>query len=292
MCGGLSSRPHTHVKVAVSPASTSRAFDMFPTNLPRSSAVSLSSAAQHRPAITTGPAHPPPKKNTITARHTPHHPHASQRQGKHISTTNTYMARYRRGFAARARAYDPPCRRSRPRTSIRPRRTPHSTRLRSAARLRPSLHTQTPPQTPHKHPTPGQQPAHTHTHTPRQHLPVRLLGRPSAHASLSANRQNKQKQTYLVTKRDLSTRMHHSIARPVRRRVDSPASASHQRESALAPALSRRQPRSRCGARRLQVHAAPAHIVREAAAQHSEAARTRRDPARTRREGGPAHERQ
>ena len=164
MCGGLSSRPHTHVKVAVSPASTSRAFDMFPTNLPRSSAVSLSSAAQHRPAITTGPAHPPPKKNTITARHTPHHPHASQRQGKHISTTNTYMARYRRGFAARARAYDPPCRRCRPRTSIRPRRTPHSTRLRSAARLRPSLHTQTPPQTPHKHPTPGQQPAHTHTH--------------------------------------------------------------------------------------------------------------------------------
>ena len=40
------------------------------------------------------------------------------------------------------------------------------------------------PQTPHKHPTPGQQPAHTHTHTPRQHPPVRLLGRLSAHASL------------------------------------------------------------------------------------------------------------
>ena len=87
------------------------------------------------------------------------------------------MARYRRGFAARARAYDPPCRRCRPRTSIRP-------RSRSVARLRPSLHTQTPPQTPHKHPTPGQQPAHTHTHTPRQHPPVRLLGRLSAHASL------------------------------------------------------------------------------------------------------------
>ena len=137
---------------------------MFPTNLPRSSAVSLSSAAQHRPAITTGPAHPPKKKNTITARHTPHHPHASQRQGKHISTTNTYIARYRRGFAARARAYDPPCRRSRPRTSIRPRRTPHSTRLRSAARLRPSLHTQTPPQTPHKHPAARSVACTHHTH--------------------------------------------------------------------------------------------------------------------------------
>ena len=263
---------------------------MFPTNLPRSSAVSLSSAAQHRPAITTGPAHPPPKKNTITARHTPHHPHASQRQGKHISTTNTYMARYRRGFAARARAYDPPCRRSRPRTSIRPRRTPHSTRLRSAARLRPSLHTQTPPQTPHKHPAARSVACTHHTH----HANTRQSASSGVCLRMhhSANRQNKQKQTYLVTKRDLSTRMHHSIARPVRRRVDSPASASHQRQSALAPALSRRQPRSQCGARRLQVHAAPAHIVREAAAQHSEAARTRRDPARTRREGGPAHERQ
>ena len=178
---------------------------MFPTKLPRSSAVSRSSAAQHRPAITTGPAHPPPpKKNTMTARHTPHHPHASQRQGKHISTTNTSIAGYRRGFAARARAYDPPCRRCRPRTSIRPRRTPHSTRLRSAARLRPSLHTQTPPQTPHKHPV-ARSAACTHTHTPRQHPPVHLLGRPAAHASLSANRQNKQKQTYPVTKRDLST---------------------------------------------------------------------------------------
>ena len=165
---------------------------MFPTNLPRSSAVSLSSAAQHRPAITTGPAHPPPqKKNTITARHTPHHPHASQRQGKHISTTNTYMARYRRGFAARARAYDPPCRRSRPRTSIRPRRTPHSTRLRSAARLRPSLHTQTPPQTPHKHPA-ARSVACTHTHTHTTPTPASPPPRASVCACITLCKPPKQ----------------------------------------------------------------------------------------------------
>ena len=263
---------------------------MFPTNLPRSSAVSLSSAAQHRPAITTGPAHPPPKKNTITARHTPHHPHASQRQGKHISTTNTSIAGYRRGFAARARAYDPPCRRCRPRTSIRPRRTPHSTRLRSAARLRPSLHTQTPPQTPHKHPV-ARSAACTHTHTTP--TPASPPPRASGCACITLRKPPKQAKADLSghQKRPIN-RMHHSIARPVRRRVDSPASASHQRESALAPALSRRQPRSRCGARRLQVHAAPAHIVREADARNSDAARTRRDPARTRRDGGPAHERQ
>ena len=258
---------------------------MFPTNLPRSSAVSLSSAAQHRPAITTGPAHPPPKKkyNKRTTHTTPpprqsapgkthfHNKHIYRKVPARVCSTG---ASIRPAVQAQPAAYEYPAAQD---------PTQHAAPERSQAAAQPA-HTDAPTNTPQTPRRPVSS-LHTHTHTPRQHLPVRLLGRPSAHASLSANRQNKQKQTYLVTKRDLSTRMHHSIARPVRRRVDSPASASHQRESALAPALSRRQPRSRCGASCLQVHAAPAHIVREAAAHASDAARTRR-------EGGPAHERQ
>ena len=155
--------------------------------------------------------------------------------------------------------------------------------------------------TPHKHPTnttntpqtPRRPVSSLHTHTHTTPTPASPPPRASGCACITLRKPPKQAKADLSghQKRPIN-RMHHSIARPVRRRVDSPASASHQRESALAPALSRRQPRSRCGARRLQVHAAPAHIVREAAAHASDAARTRRDPARTRREGGPAHERQ
>ena len=258
---------------------------MFPTNLPRSSAVSLSSAAQHRPAITTGPAHhPPPKKYNNRTTHTTPPPRQSAPGKTHFHNKYIYRkvparvcstgASIRPAVQAQPAAYEYPAAQD---------PTQHAAPERSQAAAQPA-HTDAPTNTPQ---TPDARSAactHTHTHTPRQHPPVRLLGRLSAHASLCKPPKQAKADLSGHQKRPIN-RMHHSIARPVRRRVDSPASASHQRESALAPALSRRQPRSRCGARRLQVHAAPAHIVREAAAHASDAARTRR-------EGGPAHERQ
>ena len=204
MCGGLSSRPHTHVKVAVSPASTSRAFDMFPTNLPRSSAVSLSSAAQHRPAITTGPAHhPPQKKYNNRTTHTTPPPRQSAPGKTHFHNKYIYRkvparvcstgASIRPAVQALPAAYEYPAAQD---------PTQHAAPERSQAAAQPA-HTDAPTNTPQ---TPAARSvACTHTRTPRQHPPVRLLGRLSAHASLSANRQKKQKQTFLVTKRDLST---------------------------------------------------------------------------------------
>ena len=158
---------------------------MFPTNLPRSSAVSLSSAAQHRPAITTGPAHhPPPKKYNNRTTHTTPPPRQSAPGKTHFHNKHIYRkvparvcstgASIRPAVQAQPAAYEYPAAQD---------PTQHAAPERSQAAAQPA-HTDAPTNTPQ---TPDARSAactHTHTHTPRQHPPVRLLGRLSAHASL------------------------------------------------------------------------------------------------------------
>ena len=131
---------------------------------------------------------PPPQKNTITARHTPHHPHTSQRQGKHISTTNTYMARYARVCSTGA---------SRPAVQALPAAyeypaaqdpTQHAAPERSQAAAQPA-HTDAPTNTPQ---TPRRPVSSLHTHTHTTPTPASPPPRASGCACISLRKPPKQ----------------------------------------------------------------------------------------------------
>ena len=250
-----------------------------PGHQPSLGAPPRSTALPSPPGLRT----PPPKKYNDRTTHTTPPPRQSAPGKTHFHNKHIYRrvparvcstgASIRPAVQALPAAYEYPAAQD---------PTQHAAPERSQAAAQPA-HTDAPTNTPQ---TPRRPVSSLHTHTHTTPTPASPPPRASGCACITLRKPPKQAKADLSghQKRPIN-RMHHSIARPVRRRVDSPASASHQRQSALAPALSRRQPRSRCGARRLQVHAAPAHTVREAAAHASDAARTRR-------EGGPAHERQ